>query len=478
MEFSNISRRKFVAGSLSTLAAASLPGRAAFGQTTIHTRLEWNDFKLTPGYASFINAIRAMRANTNSADRNSWSYWVNIHVRNCPHGIAYFLAWHRGYLHYFQETLRTISGDSTLTVPYWDYYLNPNMPAEFTDPSSGNPLYVADRVNTNVYSALSMVPFNRRYRYFQRGLTDAFETQVEPRPHGLFHNVVGGAMATKSSPLDPIFWLHHSQIDRFWVAWVAAGDGRTMPPPSDPYWTGSFTYGPLTMPRNRVYDTTTHLHYRYQNERFPTALPPQSSAGSLKRVQLQNPFGRGAPRRPAAGRFAESPPRAIGGNRRSIGGLRDIALDETSISAQVEVRQAEAGALEAVLGRSLAPGRNRPAPAPYNSVKVVLEDVRLTGLGARGGFYYDVYLNLPVDSEGEQERHLIGSFGPFEIVAHEHHPGSGHLEFSATQVLQDVAGGDMRGITVSFVRVNGPNFPRGRAVQVGEMRVELAPESN
>ena len=26
-------------------------------------------------------------------------------------------------------------------------------------------------------------------------------------------------MATSSSPADPLFWLHHANIDRVWAAW-------------------------------------------------------------------------------------------------------------------------------------------------------------------------------------------------------------------------------------------------------------------
>ena len=26
------------------------------------------------------------------------------------------------------------------------------------------------------------------------------------------------------SPLDPVFWLHHCNIDRFWAEWQAAGN--------------------------------------------------------------------------------------------------------------------------------------------------------------------------------------------------------------------------------------------------------------
>jgi tyrosinase len=39
------------------------------------------------------------------------------------------------------------------------------------------------------------------------------------RTHNAAHNVVGGHMAGDFSPNDPIFWLHHAQVDRLWHLW-------------------------------------------------------------------------------------------------------------------------------------------------------------------------------------------------------------------------------------------------------------------
>jgi tyrosinase len=147
-----LSRRAFINTSASAVAFLSVP-RLGFSQTATGTRLEWQQFKTTPQYASFVNAVRKMKANTNSASPSSWAYWTNVHVNNCPHGIAYFLAWHRGYLYCFERQLRIVSGDPTLSVPYWNYYQYPRIPAEFTDPTPGNPLYMP-RAGTNVYQCL------------------------------------------------------------------------------------------------------------------------------------------------------------------------------------------------------------------------------------------------------------------------------------------------------------------------------------
>lgn len=37
--------------------------------------------------------------------------------------------------------------------------------------------------------------------------------------HGRVHLWVGGSMGASSSPNDPIFWLHHANLDRIWAEW-------------------------------------------------------------------------------------------------------------------------------------------------------------------------------------------------------------------------------------------------------------------
>ena len=209
-----ISRRNFIKVSASAAALLSIP-RLGFGQTT-RIRMEWQQFKTTPQYTSFLNAVRTMKANTNSSSPSSWAYWTNIHVNYCPHGIAYFLAWHRGYLYYFEQQLRTVSGDTSLTLPYWNYYKYATIPAEFTDPAN-KPLYV-QRTGTNVYNALTLAPFASSVWNFQRGTTNAFEPLFESAPHIPVHNLIGNVMATMQSPNDPIFYLHHANVDRLWHA--------------------------------------------------------------------------------------------------------------------------------------------------------------------------------------------------------------------------------------------------------------------
>ncbi|MCK9930099.1 tyrosinase family protein [Frankia sp. Mgl5] len=49
------------------------------------------------------------------------------------------------------------------------------------------------------------------------------ESSTQARMHGRVHRWVGGDMGVSTSPNDPIFWLHHSNVDRIWSVWQASG---------------------------------------------------------------------------------------------------------------------------------------------------------------------------------------------------------------------------------------------------------------
>lgn len=49
-----------------------------------------------------------------------------------------------------------------------------------------------------------------------------FWDRLENEPHGAIHNALGGDMGPSTSPNDPLFMAHHSQIDRLWWLWQQA----------------------------------------------------------------------------------------------------------------------------------------------------------------------------------------------------------------------------------------------------------------
>lgn len=475
-----ISRRNFMKGSASAIAFVSIPG-LSLAQTTTRIRLEWQQFRQTPQYSSFLTAVQRMRANTNSSSMSSWRFWTNTHVNYCPHEVPYFLAWHRGYLYYIEQQLRTVSGDNALTLPYWNYYENPRIPAEFTDAATNNPLYVP-RAGTNVYNALTLTPFASNVWNFQRGTANSFESLIETAPHNPVHNLIGNAMATMQSPNDPIFYLHHANIDRLLHAW-ALPDGKGIPYTSNPYnatnsssyWAGSFRYSnTLTLPRYRTY-YPGWLNYDNANNNKPTSLPPSAQAsGGFIRVQAQM-----APllNRPPTRDFPAVPGRAISAARRSLGGVTSVVLTEASVSAQLPLAAADVQRLQDAAAAAASPG-GAPAPGTFQSVRLILENVRLLGNGANGGYFYNVYINMPAsgDVTDVRQRYFVGTVGPFEIASAAHH-GSSTLTLQASEPLSQMSPSDLQQVIVSFVRVNGENPPRGQVLRIGEVRIEISTDA-
>ena len=62
----------------------------------------------------------------------------------------------------------------------------------------------------------------------------ALHGHLEGSPHNYIHNgfVRGDMGKLGSAALDPIFWLHHANIDRLWSVWNARGNNNS----TDPAW--------------------------------------------------------------------------------------------------------------------------------------------------------------------------------------------------------------------------------------------------
>ena len=471
-------RRQFVKNSASVLALACMPGLAA-AQSGKRIRLEWQDFKRTTQYPSFLSAVQTMRANTNSGDRNSWQYWVNVHVNYCPHSVPYFIAWHRGYIYYLEKQLRAISGNNALNLPYWDYYTNPTIPGEFTDQATGNPLY-APRANTNVYNALSLAPFAAGVFNFQRGTANAFEPQFEAKPHNPVHDIIGGVMATMRSPIDPIFYLHHCNVDRLTHAW-ALPDGKGIPYTANPYsaatssayWAGTHRYASgLTMARSQTYDPA-YLGYDYADHNLPTALPMaagNTQGGFIKVQSTSQPAPDDAT--PQEGNFASAPGRVFSPNRRSLGSAKDVDLDETSVTARIKLGPVEKQILHNAFDAAKAPDT---AASTHNSVGIVFDNITVNERGKQGGYFYNVYVGLPAAAQTAHARqpYFIGTLGAFAIDAAGHH-GTAMIRFPVTDVMAGLDLTAVSTLSVSLVRVNGRNAPKGKIIRLGEVRLEVA----
>ncbi|KAK8054973.1 hypothetical protein PG993_000200 [Apiospora rasikravindrae] len=53
-----------------------------------------------------------------------------------------------------------------------------------------------------------------------------YHTALEGGPHGVIHASLGGEMNPTTSPNDPLFFLHHGQIDHLWWEWQQKNASR------------------------------------------------------------------------------------------------------------------------------------------------------------------------------------------------------------------------------------------------------------
>jgi len=146
-----------------------------------------------------------------------------------------FLGWHRLYLLAFEDVVRGILGDDDFNLPYWDYTTDPRLPEPFRQPQHRRygALYRENRNRSATLDINAGDPMDKEHTVSPFSLDDMthsdfsdFSAALDGSLHGAVHVGVGnrtnmGAVPTAAG--DPIFWLHHSNIDRIWAGWNAAG---------------------------------------------------------------------------------------------------------------------------------------------------------------------------------------------------------------------------------------------------------------
>jgi len=221
----------------------------------------------SPKLYLFRRALEEMQkiSDVSIGDERGYQWAAGVHggfggQPYCHHGDLHFVTWHRPYVLDFElklrDRIRAIAGQKAADewrLPYWDW-ADPNtkgLPTAFTDATyvdegknKPNPLLKqpyqlgfppGDPVTNQTVTYRkpgSLATLKGLRTQVQRALEEpdftTFSRAIE-RPHNGLHVWVNGFMATFRSSFDPIFWVHHCTIDRFFWLWREKFGDATVP---------------------------------------------------------------------------------------------------------------------------------------------------------------------------------------------------------------------------------------------------------
>ena len=333
----------------------------------------------------------------------------------CQHGSYFFLPWHRMYLYYFERILRAAAGDPGLTLPYWNYEssIEQSMPAPFLQPAldcggnpnahpgcnplfltgralnNGNPLPVGanddslamtDTLFENFFGGSSPVDANgvaHKTCHFDNGYG-----ALESQPHNVIHCDVGGKMCDPGTAAqDPIFWLHHAEIDHLWKVWLAQGGGRANPTNDAVWMTTPFSFYDETgtvvsLSAQDVLNTESQLGYRYDDDPTQPPSPPMP-------------------------RIAERPPVFKPPQTLVVSSGVNIQLGSTRSDTKLKMTPAAASTMTRLLD-------DRSGP---HAVDLTM---KIANVKDSSGIQYEVYLNLPAGVSPERNSvYFVSNLGLF-----------------------------------------------------------------
>ena len=258
------------------------------------------------------------------SDRYPSSADMRRYWNQCQHASWFFLPWHRVYLGLWERMVRNeikgLNGPwQDWALPYWNYSKVDDPATRYRLPPAFTALTLPDGTKNELrldhalrpgLSAAGDVPFtpgdvalgclddddfilvpNTGATAFG-GPTTGFSHgggdvgSLEATPHGNVHVTVGfqdpvvGLMAQfETAGLDPVFWLHHANIDRLWQIWLNR-PGKSGNPATTAWRDATaavFHFFDETgqkqtfTPRPVEATETSPFHYKYEDLSDPTA---------------------------------------------------------------------------------------------------------------------------------------------------------------------------------------------------------------
>lgn len=463
-------------------------GVAAMKQRALDDPTSWRFYAAMHGFAparwAALGYLDATDQPPSPAVREQ--FWAQ-----CQHGSWYFLPWHRGYVLAFEANIRAevvrLGGPDGWALPYWDYF-GPGqsaLPPELASPvwpdgTGDNPLFVPQRYGPfgdgNVFVPLDAVNLDAmnedHFTGVSSGGTPGFggvdtgfshgggtHGMIEGQPHDWVHGLVGGRDVRppqldgvmsdpRTAGLDPVFWLHHANIDRLWEVWNRTDPFHTNP--TDQRW----LQGPAS-----------------QGERPFVAPMPDGTTWTYTPDEMTDIAALGYGYEDLAPAPAPVPRRERLRERGLRAGVRGGATvpDETNVELvgaseePVPVTGSAVGSrvrLDAPMRRrvirSLARAAEAPdVTAPPDRLFLNLENVR----GHSDAAAFHVYVGVPDDEEAtDHPEQLAGSIAPFGVSqateGDDLHGGQG-LTFvlEITSIVDDLFLGDSLDVGSVPVRI-------------------------
>lgn len=360
----------------------------------------------------------------------------------------HFLPWHRMFVFYFERIIRGVSGRPDFTLPYWNYTsYDPAkrgiVPAQFRlpdDPVFG-PLYRPNRTTlansgapihqNQPGDAMNISAAMATTSYSNVGSVLGFCRAIDSGIHGRIHVLTGTSTNMGSVPYagnDPLFWVHHANIDRLWASWNR--NGRPNPTTAD--WSyNQFVFanelGQRVSRRLRDFFSVLSLGYTY--DRFVTSSGTETTTTTMTTQSLQ-----------AAA--VATPERVARANTSANLGARPVSVELLPLAGTRETP---------VLG--LDPAQ------PDKRVYLVLKDLHTW---AQPEVLYHVYLRPGRGTGTTGPANYVGNINFFDAEFHDHGGGAqgdvlgeNFYSFDVTELLRQFARGNAQdahsSLLVTFV---------------------------
>jgi tyrosinase len=193
--------------------------------------------------ATFRSAVSKAMAIPDERGYQYFANWHGVALGLCQHHNNLFLPWHRAYLYYFEQALQ--AQEPSVALPWWDWTAYDAIPPAYSDekdaagadnvllgapitpwaPAQGAPAQTQRQVGQ---SGVQGPPYDLTYVMAATSYVD-FETRLW-QIHDTVHVWVGGTMGDPAyAAYDPLFWAHHTMVDRVWRIWQHSANSSDPP---------------------------------------------------------------------------------------------------------------------------------------------------------------------------------------------------------------------------------------------------------